>query len=414
MIEYNQYIELIYLVLDGEASDIERTALFSAMSENSALQNEFQTAMKLNKAAESFPATAKVPASLTEKFFNHAGMTFIPNESPVAPSIAACAVSAGTKSSIFSNAANFAFGKFGFAVLGLFVGAGLMYMINNNSTEKNNNIAAIPKINQSLFSDNQAKIPIMISENRNVISSKNTDTKRKSFQSNNSKNNENIADDFKLPVIEEAKSDILINNQEIIYSNISQEKDQIKFPNSSKSFDLIKNNSEIIDNNIYQINDFGLLAEIRHSAYWNLPKETIYPSEISKMLNMDLFIYYKINPNLLIGAGVRQETFYVKYNTKENLNREFIYEQQPNLTNYELAVRYLPFDGKSFNPLVQINLGGGKFGYTYRGALGGELKLYDNLTFVITADYATFLYIHRNELNYANKFGFNYGINFKL
>lgn len=50
--QYN-YSELIYLFIDGEASDTQKETLFSALSSNSDLQQEFQEALELNKSLSS-------------------------------------------------------------------------------------------------------------------------------------------------------------------------------------------------------------------------------------------------------------------------------------------------------------------------------------------------------------------------
>ena len=79
--------------------------------------------------------------------------------------------------------------------------------------------------------------------------------------------------------------------------------------------------------------------ESKHFLNWNIPHETIYPFETSKFNNLGLSILYPINKNFSIGAEIRQETFFVQYSgIKETAF--FKYEQQPNLTGYNLLIRY--------------------------------------------------------------------------
>ena len=54
--------DIIYLFVDGEANDTEKTTLFNAISGNSSLQNELQDAIKMNKSAKSFSGIAAPPA----------------------------------------------------------------------------------------------------------------------------------------------------------------------------------------------------------------------------------------------------------------------------------------------------------------------------------------------------------------
>lgn len=69
------YTDLIYLVIDSEATDFERQSLFAAMASDDALQKEFQAALKMHKANETQPLAMPVPNELTNKLFLAAGLT---------------------------------------------------------------------------------------------------------------------------------------------------------------------------------------------------------------------------------------------------------------------------------------------------------------------------------------------------
>jgi hypothetical protein len=117
---------------------------------------------------------------------------------------------------------------------------------------------------------------------------------------------------------------------------------------------------------------------------------------------------------LSIGAGVKQETFYAKYMGTAGVTHKYIYEQQPNFLNFELAARIFPFESGIINPLMQANAGGGNYGYTYRFAIGTEFRFYEEMSFICTVDYASLRYNHQGNWYSADKLGINYGINYKF
>ncbi|MFN8361010.1 MAG: hypothetical protein U0264_13935 [Candidatus Kapaibacterium sp.] len=67
------YSELIYLYIDGEASEAERTLLFSALATDAALQAEFNDAFRMNSAVQKEIETTVPPPELTSQVFEKAG-----------------------------------------------------------------------------------------------------------------------------------------------------------------------------------------------------------------------------------------------------------------------------------------------------------------------------------------------------
>ena len=76
MKEYNLYLELIYQMIDGETSEVERQTLFNAIQQYPELQLEFQNAININNAGKSFVATTEVPLVLTNQLFSKTGMKY--------------------------------------------------------------------------------------------------------------------------------------------------------------------------------------------------------------------------------------------------------------------------------------------------------------------------------------------------
>ncbi len=75
MSESNNYnpSDLVYSFLDGEASAAQRTVLFSAMANDSSLQDELQDALRIRTAALRESQMPVPPAALTQKLFAKAG-----------------------------------------------------------------------------------------------------------------------------------------------------------------------------------------------------------------------------------------------------------------------------------------------------------------------------------------------------
>ncbi len=74
------YSELIYLYIDGEASEAERTLLFSALATDAGLQAEFNDAFRMNSAVQKEIETTLPPPELTSQVFEKAG--FVTNDEP--------------------------------------------------------------------------------------------------------------------------------------------------------------------------------------------------------------------------------------------------------------------------------------------------------------------------------------------
>ncbi len=401
----NINMELIYLVIDGEASDIERATFFTALAENQELQNEFQTALRMSRAAESFPQKSFVPLAVSEKLFNKAGLVYIPSETAI--TAVASILNTSVLSSFKSKIIGFSKGKIALVLIGIIIGIGMMYLLDENSdnfskinSEITNNLC------EFVFVEPKSEIPVMSSISSEPIASSHSKTIANSSFENSNKKNIFSLEDVKLE--SEFKEEVKLYD-----SQIFQDKNRIEMPKSEYNTDFRINNIENFENTLLNYEYFGIFFEVKKSNYWNLPEETVYPNETSRFNNYDIFAYFEVSPQFSIGAGVRQETFFAKYKTTQS-NSEYLYEQQPNLTNFEITMRYIPYEISFLKTLIQLNFGGGIYGYTYRGSIGSMINVYENLGIVLSLDYATFSYINNTNIHNSSKVGINYGINFKF
>ncbi len=400
MNENIKYNDLIYLVIDGEANEIESSTLFSALNDNFELQNEFQAALKLNRASEAYVADSAVPVGLTSKLFNKAGLTYVPMATPTAAIVASGSVMSKFMKSPLSS--------IGFTVLGLILGAAIMYLLNDSeeTDDQKNQYTIDNRQIQFTKSDNSYPEMSSFSDERDVPKAKN----RMPQAIVNIENSDNDLTNLE-SITSDAEYEIA---PEINKSQYIQNLDNLDLKKSTEIEYINENNSEIIPLSMFDFKDLGLSIEVKNASYWNLPKESIYPSEISKFHNMSVSVLYDLSENWKIGGEIRHETFYVKYLSTDALRQDFIFEQQPNLTSVEFALRYMPFSNQKVKPLFQVNLGGGQFGFTYRGTVGTEIELYENLAFVLNVNYAILSYYHQTKWNNSNKIGLNYGINYKF
>lgn len=428
MKNYDTYKELIYLMLDGEASEIERQTLFEALNESPELQSEFQNAIQINNAGASYSNTTEVPGNLTNSLFSKAGLTYAglggaSNISAAGPSPAGKAVTGGSGKKLIE----IALGKYGFGLLGLLLGGLLSLTFLGNwgtNTVTLSEESQINTVNAGDIPDASAYRPPEIKKVRGVDDNA---IKRKT-QKNRTYEKMTVDKGLRMSVVsppthyenngpnsngstakETKKIIVSTNNHLFTGSNLSNPMGRkISLSKVSEMNGQLNNVIEPLINN----DKFGL--EVNSSLFWNIPKETVAPDEIEKLHNMSAFLFYDIKKNISLGIGVRQETFYVKYNSTDELQRDYIYEQQPNLMNYELALRYRPVQFVNLIPFLQFNAGWGKYGYTGRVGAGTELKLYNNFALTFLMEYARLRFKHQSEWYDSQKIGFNYGIHYQF
>lgn len=115
--------ELIYLLLDGEASPMQRDQVFQALAHDSNLQHEFDSALKLNNAFEQELKSSKPAAALMGSLFQKAGMTTLGVGG-------GAAISTAIKTGWFAGLA-----KVVVPVAAALLGSGITYMaVSSNST----------------------------------------------------------------------------------------------------------------------------------------------------------------------------------------------------------------------------------------------------------------------------------------
>jgi hypothetical protein len=258
--------------------------------------------------------------------------------------------------------------------------------------------------------------------------------------------NKNIpVSDSREPFADNKKEQKSVIKYIYVYRNIEKpaktdDSDNLNFSQNPASIDFSKiegknplsgNNSElesqfienpgikaINQNEIYDLSKIpahsGFSFEFGSSVNWNIPQETLFPSEMNRFNNLAVTVLYELNDLIIVGANVKQETFFTEYSGTEDIGSIFNYRQHPNLTTFSAVVRTNPFGYDMFRPYLQAAIGANESGFVLRPQIGLEIQTNNNLSFVFGIDYSYFRFIHQNSWFNSGKAGINYGILYKF
>lgn len=269
--------------------------------------------------------------------------------------------------------------------------------------------------------------------NDNIIPSKSFNNFVLEKNSTNQLKSGNIISEKKQPQKLIISKNNINNNQKMQKSNIidaTQTTNYIEnayFDDVFSLADFLNNSKEIATNNNHLMNHENNLIfnsdgnendlfdiEIKNTLNWNLPKENIYPSELSKFNNLSISGIYNLSQSIGIGAEIRQETFYTKYNGSDSISQNFNYYQHPNFLTLGFFLRFSYNLSNNFNSLSQINIGINDYGVVSRGLIGLEYNFYNGLDFILHLEYSQLFFQHQSNLFDAKKIGLHYGLKFSL
>ena len=143
-------------------------------------------------------------------------------------------------------------------------------------------------------------------------------------------------------------------------------------------------------------------------------KTRIEPAEVSSFINKSIGAFYKLNDFMNVGILVKNENFYLDYETSRFIQNDFRIEQQPILFSGNLAVEFYNEFGYGVLPFVRFNTGYSKTGLIFGLATGIGYKLTENIELFGNAGYKTLLYQHRGKSFISDKYFINYGIKYHI
>lgn len=259
----NAIEDLIYLFLDGEASETETNVLFSALAENKDVQKEFQEAVALQTSVNNVRNTIQPPLGLSASVFAAIDIT---------DSTAIGVVQKGIISSAMQTVSIKALPIIGALITGSAITYGIMEY-NHNISEKNH-IAYSADNGDTL----KNKIEHVHHNNKDIISS----WSEESANDNNSVHNNNSEQEVGNKSAEHSFKKIQEHNYSLQNTSTSETVTEESFENTSQD-NNIEAPSIDITNVVLKDNDiavgFSANNEISHSNH--KAEEIIIPKEFS-------------------------------------------------------------------------------------------------------------------------------------
>ena len=391
--------------LDGNLNDTQEKELLYELSSSDELRAEFRQLIAVNRSGSQIAKGYFVPDSSTSKIFagvgiaatgtttGAIGLLHVLKSSPV---FMPAAVSIITAICIFT-----------FADI-----AGYKFTKDDGVQHK------VP-VTTSVSVGNELAGNKLIDEIKTVQRDNSINQNKNDFAKNSVKSNKYNSDlDESLNQSDIIENKIYLNNEETTYNLGNSVIDY-----SSKNYNLSQSRRETSQTNInpapyqpleFNIDDSGLpiSIEVRNSQYWNIPAATITPSRFADFHNMTIDMKYNFKNGISVGADVRRETFFQKFDFVDDLKQYTIIEQQPNFTTISLSAGYTYFSGCSINPLTQISIGANEVGIVSRMMVGAGYRISNNFSLHLSAEFSNLTYEYRNTVFNSPKFGFNYGINY--
>lgn len=460
----NSILELIFVVADGEGSDVERQLVFSTIAQNIELQKIFQNVIKMNKVGELEIQNSTPPAHLTENLMRTLGFEEtvtlgIKNELETVKSTQE--IKKVTHKYSFQNNILYSIILLFLLFSSYFIGYNLgqyeskidiksknvvneMFHNQENVLKDFTETVEMEKkekefVKKELFENtvksNKIKISnISLTQNHNKLKI-NADTLN--VNKYNDLNNQNSNDfvNYKLSKV----NPIFVNN--IIKNN---ENENTKIVNNLKFFKLHqklnnRNNNNFDDN---QIDFLDLVLQFKNSIFKGNDKNSLnYEKIINNLENNDwiiqfntkndfqfshdlfseninnqlrsfeLITLYKIDDNLFVGGKVGYEYLPIYYINGDN------YNLTKNFYHLSGNIRYILPNQKFIiedliQPYINLSLGGASAGLYSGFGVGGNVDLYSNINFSFGVEFNNLTYFNNNGYFNINKTSSNIGLSY--
>jgi hypothetical protein len=145
-----------------------------------------------------------------------------------------------------------------------------------------------------------------------------------------------------------------------------------------------------------------------------LPSPTTTPSKFAAFHNLSLAVNYEFDDNFSSGIEVRRETFFQKFDFRDDQNLLTIIEQQPNFTTYYITSKYSQNLTDVISPYIQLSAGANKVGFVGKFTTGVNYDLTNDFGILLGVEYANMFYGYRGNTFNSSKIGFLWGLNYKF
>lgn len=397
------YSDVLYDFAEGNFDESVESELFYEMASNSELRTEFKNILSVNMALNSNRDKFGVPDESTKAIFNSVGMPVV--ASTLNPAI--ISTSAGISKTKFVSSLFAA--TIVTALLTLFITNyfNLRDELAYSSHASNFNNQASNKLSD-YFAENaqDATEPIAYKTLAKATYPKSQKSHKPLIAS---------ADNNIIAEISESDK-VQIDELSIIPDNNSD--NQVLDLNEMNSTDIAKLTD--IDNELVNIpfesESFwnNLNIEIKNTQDWMMPAPTTTPSKFAAFHNLSFAVNYDFNENFSSGIEVRRETFFQKFDFRDDENLLTIIEQQPNFTTFYLTGKYSHELSELISPYIQLSAGANKVGFVGKISGGVNYDLTNNFGVLIGVEYANMIYGYRGNTFNSSKIGFLWGLNYKF
>lgn len=424
------YQNLIYLYIDGEASDAEQKVLFDQMANNSVLQEEFSKAMEFNKAMVEDREYLAPSLELTQKVFDKAG--FISNSELVQyPHVGAGIIrkliysSRNILQTIGSGLVAASILFTGYNIIEKFDKSQIITASNQNIEGKQVNSNADSNTNFANVQNNS--IPMVSSFETQTTNVKNTVAKNRHSKNTFFKNNNNNANSN----AQTQNTLSTVDSQLAVETNPSPEEMPLLVENSVKyETPYILNLSQIPsinlgDNREYQFannwinndNSQDLNLSFRINGISGL---AYYPSRDIEnsgeaINNFSLNVSYHFDEHQSLGLNVGREALQL-YDVKQE-GKIFKFEKQPNILwagiNYRYSFGEL-FELVPISPYSELTIGGTKYGPIGKLSVGMNYNISNSIQFGLGYEFTSLVYTEFSTYKITNKSGLIYNLSYKL
>lgn len=423
------YQNLIYLYIDGEASDAEQKVLFDQMANNSVLQEEFSKAMEFNKAMVEDREYLAPSLELTKKVFDKAG--FISNSEIVQyPHLGANII----RKLIYSSRSILQTVGSGLVAASiLFTGYNIIEKFDKEQAITTSNkiegkqAKHTVSTNNNLTNIQNSRIPIVssveivshTSKNQATIvrSSKNTYFKKNDNDANTNSQMQNTLStvDSQLAVETNPSPDempLLVENSVKYETPYLIKLSQIPSINLGENREYPFANNWINNDNSQDLNLSFRINGISGLAYY--PSRDIENSG-EAINNFALNVSYHFDDHQSLGLNVGREALQL-YDVKQE-GKIFKFERQPNILwagiNYRYSFGEL-FELVPISPYSELTIGGTKYGPIGKLSVGMNYNISNSIQFGFGYEFTSLVYTEFSTYKITNKSGLIYNISYKL
>ena len=389
--------DLVYLFVDGEATEAEKSVLFNELSTDSNLQIELQNAISMKTVAFHDSNNTVVPAALSNKVFSAVGIG-----SGVA-AIGASAANMAGKSSFWG------IGTF-YSIISALAGSLITFLLMGNlmTNEVNKEIVSGDNSKQYQASN--------LSMTNDTIIMRDTIFKDRVVV-------KNIEKIIEKEIYKEANIDNLAKSDENneIALNEQNKNESEKIDNSSLNIiDTVSKTVNIIENKLESI------IEQENSSFWKdfsinlnsinaltyLPGRSGIVAEQPLINNFSIGLKYQISDNFRTGITIGKESYPI-----------FIKESDENiypissLTYYGLNFDFDLFtlsDTYNLKSDLRLFLGGTKLGFYGKSGVGIIWAPYNNIDLNLGLESTVSVSNFNNKEDLTGKIGFYYGISYRF